>query len=250
MGEQDTRRELSCGRCNSIDRRDFMGVFGLSALGLAPALTQLSEAPPRWVPAEGPNKPTGEAKGIFPGRVVWMHDRNVAKWDGDAESGGWWEDKCTDPVLADRMLSNSLRLLTGVKSDPDAWAALFGHYNQTHGRGNAGYRPGEKVLVKLNMNCSSRRDRPSLGLYNTPQLTKALLRQLVKQAGVRESDIVVSDASRLTNDPIFTTCHTEFPNIGFEDRDGIQGRLKARPDKEDALHFGTPGTALLSTTPR
>jgi uncharacterized protein (DUF362 family) len=243
VGKQDACRKFPHGCRNSIDRRDFMGSFGLSALALSPALAKLSSGSDRWVPTEEPNQPVGEAKGIFPGRVVWIHDPGVSKWDGDTTGGGgWWEDKFTDPVLADQMLSRTLRLLTGMKSDGEAWEALFRHYNRTHGRGNVGYRPGEQVAVKLNMNCSSKRDRPSYGLYNTPQLTRALLRQLVRQACVRESDIVVSDASRWMNDTIFVPCHAEFPNIRFEDRDGMEGRFKAQPDKNVALHFGDPGT--------
>jgi uncharacterized protein (DUF362 family) len=217
-----------------------MGAFGLSALALAPAFAQAPSAPARWVPAEGPNQPVGEAKGIFPGRVVWIHDRDAAKWDGDTASGGWFEDKFTDPVLAEEMLSTSLRLLSGATSDREAWAALFRHYNRTHGRGNVGYRPGEKVVVKLNLNCSKRQSTPSSGLYNTPQVTKALLRQLVKKAGIPQTDIVACDASRLASDKILIPCRAEFPNIRFEDRDGADGRFKAQPDKNVALHFGDP----------
>jgi len=219
-----------------------MGAVGLSALALTPAVAQLDSVPARWTPAEKPNQPVGEAKGIFPGRVVWAHDPVVAKWDGDTETGGWWEDRFTEPALAAEMLNDTLRMLTGGKSGKDAWEALFRQYNVTHGRGNVGYRPGEKVTVKLNMNCSSQRERPSYGFYNTPQLTQALLRQLVTQAGVRESDIIACDASRWMNDTVYVPCHAEFPGIVFEDRHGIDGRRLARPDKNVALHFGDPNT--------
>ena len=242
MSERDARHKFPYSCRNVIDRRDFMGAVGLSALALTPALGQLESVPARWTPAEKSNQPVGEAKGIFPGRVVWVHDPNVAKWDGDTEGDGWWVDKFTDPALAAQMLSDTLRLLTGGKSEKEAWAALFRHYNVTHGRGNVGYRPGEKVAVKLNMNCSHQRDRISYGCYNTPQLSQALLRQLVTQAGVRESDIVVCDASRLMDDTIYVPCHAEFPGIGFEDRDGIEGRLTAVADRNVALHFGDPNT--------
>jgi len=242
MSGKDTRRRLPRNRRGVIDRRDFMGACGLSALALAPALTQLSPAPTRWAPAEKPNRPIGKARGIFPGRVVWVHEPGVAKWDGDTTAGSWWEDKFTDPILAEQMLQSMLRLLTGAKSDREAWAALFRHYNRTHGRGNVGYQPGEKVAVKLNMNCSDKRERPFFGLYNTPQLTLALLRQLVTQAGVQESDLAVCDASRWTNDTIFIPGHAEFPNVRFEDRHGTDGRCKAVPDKNVALYFGNPDT--------
>jgi uncharacterized protein (DUF362 family) len=195
-----------------------------------------------WTPVEGPNQPVGEAKGIFPGRVVWMHNPNVARWDGNPDRGSWLEDRFTDPVLADQMLSDALRHLTGAASDAAAWTALFEHYNSTHGRGNVGYRAGEKLVLKPNLNCSKRHDDPAPGLYNTPQLTRALLRQLVKHAGIEEQNIVVLDASRLASDTIFRACQEEFPGIRVEDRDGTEGRFQAQPDRDVALHFGDPET--------
>ena len=92
------------------------------------------------------------------------------------------------------------------------------------------------------MNSSKRQADPAQGLYNTPQLTLALLRQLVKQAHVRPEDIVVFDASRLANDTIFLPAHAEFPGMRFEDIDGGDGRFKVQPDKGVALHFGDPST--------
>ena len=48
------------------------------------------------------------------------------------------------------MVSTSLQGLTGKKSDKDAWDALFRHFNQTRGFGDAGYVPGEKIAIKCN----------------------------------------------------------------------------------------------------
>jgi len=202
-----------------------------------------SSPPGRWTPTEPPNQPLGHAKGIFPGRVVWIHDPEVAQWHGDPQRGAWFDDQFTDPVLADQMLRKALRALCGVKSDREAWAALFRHFNRTHGRGDTGYQPGEKVAIKLNLNCSGRRSPdPAHGLYNTPQVTLALLRQLVREGDVRPNDIVVYDASRFVNDTIYLPAHAEFPGIQFGDRDGGQGRFRVRPDKNVAIHFGDPRT--------
>jgi len=225
------------------------GMVGLAVLGVALTSAWAAErprsaapAPARWTPTEPPNQPMGQAKGVFPGRVVWIHNPKVATWDGNTAGGGWYEDRFTDPVLTEQMLIQALHKLTGAKSDAQAWEALFRHYNRTHGRGDVGYRPGETVVIKLNLNSAKREADPKQGLYNTPQLTRALLRQLVRQAGVRQADIVVYDASRFVNDTIFIPCHAEFPEIRFGDRDGGQGRFKIQPDKKTALHFGDPST--------
>lgn len=232
-------------------RRTFLrqaAATGVAALTLAGTnshgQTQGAEpaVPARWTPVEPPNQPIGRAQGIFPGRVVWAHDPQVARWDGGTANGAWFEDQATDPELADQMLTQSLRRLTGATIDADAWTALFQHFNQTHGRGGAGYRPGEQVTVKLNLNCCKRQAGPAQGLYNTPQLTLALLRQLVRQARVREADLVVCDASRFVPDSIFLPAHAEFPGIRFEDREGGEGRGKIAPDKQVAIHFGDPQT--------
>jgi len=240
-----------------MSRREFLksvlaaGTWGaLSSAVPVPALwtAHAASAAParaasaRWKPTERPNQPIGVAQGIFPGRVSWVHDPKSALWEGDPQSGGWFEDKFNDPALADAMLRRSVRLLCGAKTDAEAWAALFRHYNRRHGRGDAGYRPGEKVAVKLNMNCSSRHADSVQGLYNTPQVTKALLRQLVREAGVRQTDLVVYDASRFISDSVFLPIHAEFPGVRFEDREGGDGRFKVQPDKKAALHFGDPAT--------
>jgi hypothetical protein len=201
-----------------------------------------SSALPRWTPADPPNQPLGQPQGVFPGRVAWIHNPDVARWDGNPASGGWYEDKFTDPALAAQMLSQSLRRLTGADSDADAWTALFRHYNRTHGRGDVGYRPGERVAVKLNLNCCKRQADPAQGFFNTPQLTLALLRQLVQQARIRETDLVIFDGSRWASDVIFLPAHAEFPNIRVEDHEGSDGRFQIQPDKTAALHFGDPNT--------
>ena len=53
-----------------------------------------------------PNQPVGAAKGIFPGRVVWIHDPAVASWDGT--TGNWWDENVTSQAETDKMLKESL----------------------------------------------------------------------------------------------------------------------------------------------
>ncbi len=62
-----------------------------------------------------PNQPVGSAKGIFPGRVVWVHDPAVASWDGT--TGNWWDENVTSQPETDKMLNESLTTLTGEKTE-------------------------------------------------------------------------------------------------------------------------------------
>jgi hypothetical protein len=45
-----------------------------------------------------------------------------------------------------------VRDLTGRKNDKQAWDALFRSFNETRKLGNSGYRPGEKIAIKVNCN--------------------------------------------------------------------------------------------------
>ena len=241
-------------------RREFLkGTLAAGALRTLPSLAhppagrnagaaQPGAQPAQWSHAEPPNRSMGTARGIYPGRVVWVHDPGVASWDGDPQSGGWYEDRFVDAARAEAMLRETLRRVTGAKSDAAAWERLFEDHNRRHGRGDAGYQPGEKVVVKLNLNCCQRRVSPTQGYYNTPQLTQALFRQLVRQAGVRQEDLVVVDASRFVPDSIFDPCHAEFPGIRFEDRDGGEGRFRTLPDMDRAIAFANPDAPDLDTT--
>ena len=60
-----------------------------------------------WIP--DPHGPIGTAKGIFPGRVVWVRDPAATRWNG--VNGNWWDDYTgvgsntngTDQVVVDAM---------------------------------------------------------------------------------------------------------------------------------------------------
>jgi hypothetical protein len=116
-------------------------------------------------PTDEANSPMGVAKGIHPGRVVWVQDAKATSWDGT--TGHWWDDANTDQKVVHGMTSKMVQDLTGRKNDKQAWDALFRSFNETRKLGNSGYRPGEKIAIKINCN----QDRaPEWG---TPQVMPA-----------------------------------------------------------------------------
>ncbi len=236
------RRTLAAGACPGLPWA------GAVSLGSKAHGSPSSAAAGSWSPADPANQPKGTAIGIHPGRVVWVHDPGITTWDGDPEQGGWYEDRFVDADRAEAMLRETLRQVTGATRDAEAWKRLFQYNNRQRGRGDAGYQPGEKVVVKLNLNCCARRVSPTQGFYNTPQLTQALFRQLVEEAGVREEDLVAVDASRFVPDSIFDRCQAEFPGIRFEDRDGGEGRFRTLPDKQARIRFADPDHTDLDPT--
>jgi hypothetical protein len=227
---------------NRSDRREFFKILGGAAVApyvLRPADaatlgTGSAHAIPRdqFVPASDPaaNVPIGVAKGLHPGRVVWAHDPNATPWEGPGQ-GHWWESNHTDQDVVDNMMSGAIRRLTGKGSDREAWHALIQHFNQTHGNGNAGYRRGEKVTIKVNLvGCiagSSAVDRQSYDLVRgkdymnaSPQMIRALLSQLVHAAGVDQQDISVGDSLCLFPNQYYDPLHGEFPDVHYLDHDG------------------------------
>lgn len=185
---------------------------------------------------DAPNRPLGEGKGIHPGRVAWVHAPGVAAWDG--KTGLWSDPRWNSQEKADAMLREALVALTGEKTPRKAWKALFRDFNKTHGKGETGYRKGEKVAIKLNMN-NTLSYSDSEELNSSPYVTLALLRSLVRDGGVPQEDITLTEPSRWLTDNIFLRCKAEFPRVTYEDNVGKEGRSQCA-FYMDAMPF-TPG---------
>lgn len=171
-----------------------------------------------------PNAPVGIEHGIFPGRVVWAFDPEVAKWDGTEQY--WWDDKCTSQVEAEKMLSAVLKSLSGKSPESKAWDALFKNFNSEKRNIKSGYKDGQKIAVKINQN-NTKRHADTTGLNASPQLVYALIKSLTKEARVPQKDITIFDASRFISDNIFNKCHADFPEVNFVDNEGGNGRIKS-----------------------
>jgi hypothetical protein len=61
------------------------------------------------------NQPMGVAKGVFPGRVVWVHDPNAVNQDcvPDAAGHAWFLPENNRQTVIDGLVSTALRSLTG-----------------------------------------------------------------------------------------------------------------------------------------
>jgi hypothetical protein len=179
---------------------------------------------PVFVPTDSSNSPMGTARGINPGRVVWMWDPSAAKWNGT--SGNWWDDNSTKQTIVDSMLSNSLHALTGKSTDAASWDTLFRYFNIQHGKGNIGYHAGEKIAIKINLVQSSFPGGSGNICFVSPQLALSLLRQLVDVAGVKDSSITIYDTDRYVPDPVYTKCKTAYPGVHYMGWETLNGREK------------------------
>jgi len=212
--------------------------------GVAPA--------PDWFPADAPNTPIGQARGIFPGRVTWIRDARVARWDG--RNGRWWQEGNIDESALANMFSKSLQGLTGAKSDAQAWTKLFTHYNQTRRQENRGWRSGETIAIKVNLNNTLNYEDAGNNIDQSPQATRALLRQLTQAAGIPEENILVYDASvgwhvRALPDRLYNPLHAEFPKVRWMDGQGLKGR-EAADWVDGMITYSSPETNLGQMLPR
>ena len=171
-----------------------------------------------------PNSPLGVAKGMFPGRVAWGHNTKIASWDG--KTGFWWEDRFNNQEQTDNLLSQTLFSLTDIKNEKKSWDALFRYFNKTKRNVDSGYKPGEKVTIKINENNTGGHENTN-EINANPQLILSLLKSLVNEAGVPQENISLADPSRYITDNIFEKCHSAFPKIHYIDHVGGDGREKA-----------------------
>ena len=90
------RRAKEYFRKSSLVLAGLFMFFALISLTL-PFIMQLEQILAHIPPVV--NIPIGEAKGINPGRVVWVHDPAATSWDGI--NWYWWEDTNTNQAVVD-----------------------------------------------------------------------------------------------------------------------------------------------------
>ena len=197
-----------------------------------------------------PNLPLGVARGVQPGRVVWIHDPNATDWDGYNSTQPWYDDAHTDPAVVQKMVSRAIRGLAGESTEARAWDKLLRYFNQVRGKGDVGYVAGEKVAIKINntlcYNASTttfeKRSENRNRIDNSPQMIAALLGQLVNVVGVAQQDISIGDPGRIMPGFIYNRVHPQFPDVCYLASNGGLGRTAAEFSSVP-LYWSTPASA-------
>jgi sugar lactone lactonase YvrE len=208
------------------------------------------------------NQPIGEAKGVFPGRVVWVHDPTAVNQNCvvNAPGAAWYFPANNNQTVIDGMVSTALRSLTGKTDDRAAWTAIFQYHNAMLGKGAVGYTPGEKIFIKINATSAW------AGNFNTTDLTPnidpaspysfvtetsvgpvlTVLRHLVNVVGVAQSNIYVGDPLKHIYKHLYDVWHGEFPNVHYLDNSGHTnlGREAVVPSTTATIHYSDRGTIL------
>jgi len=181
-----------------------------------------------------PHGPVGEAKGVNPGRVVWVHDPNATDWEGPG-FGNWWESSHTNHAVVDEMMHRAIRELAGKPDNAEAWDAIFKNFNLTHHGQNINYQAGQKITIKVNfvgfhfdigtVNSTTYEIENWVDYMNTsPQMMLALLVQLIEVVGVSQSDISIGDSTAYFANQYYNVLHDVYPDVRYLDRAGNLGR--------------------------
>lgn len=210
-----------------IRQSRFVSAGALIALGLAVIITWSFQMFPlnssAYTFKDGPNQPIGQGRGVFPGRVSWVHDPNSTSFNF---SGNWWEDAYNNQSAINTMVSCAIKNVSGKTDDSAAWDEIFKNFNQRTGKGNVGYQPNEKIAIKINQNNTTGHSNTNQ-INASPQLVLSLLKSLMDSAGVSQSSITVFDSSRFITDNIYNKCHALYPNVIFVDNIGGDDRVKS-----------------------
>ncbi len=218
------------------------------AIWMSLSAVQEEKAGAAFTPSDPANSPIGVARGIYPGRVVWMYEPRAALWDG--KTGRWWDETNTDQNAVDYMVSKSLRTFTGEPNDAAAWDALFRHFNRTRGLGSVGYVKGEKIAIKINMNQDTGSTWSANAGMPSPQMLHAVVDQLINVVGASGGDITIYDAARYIGDPLYDKIRSNhdpnFQNVRFVCNTTRNGRIAAVHDQTNPIRFANssvPGNA-------
>jgi hypothetical protein len=209
-----------------------------------------------------PNQPMGLAKGIFPGRVVWVHDSSAVNQNcvANKKDHAWFMSENMNQPVVDKMVSTALQSISGTTSDSAAWRMIFQFHNNTRGKGAVNYVKGEKIFIKTNATSAwggefSNSDlsvtyNSYYGVSETSEATVlAVFKQLVNVVGVAQTDIYIGDPMKHIYKHLYDVWHTAYPNIHYLDNNySTLGREVAVPSTSAVITYSDKGTVLLTNS--
>jgi hypothetical protein len=203
--------------------------------------------------------------GVNPGRVVWV-------WNPDATNENclntfeskdyYFKPENTSRKEVSAMIRNGLMKLTGKNSVAESWDALFRYHNKAGKQLEKGYVKGEKIFIKVNQGTSrwlltqedkdkgyyypetfkptALRGSTNYGTTETnPYVALEILKELVHDAGISQSDIILGDPMTDIYGHLYDVLHSEFPDVVYVDKFSTRfGRTLTVPGQEERLFYG------------
>ncbi|MCA1744298.1 MAG: DUF362 domain-containing protein, partial [Bacteroidales bacterium] len=257
---QKFRRALRSSKYLAAGMFLFIGI-GIYFLILPFQSEPVFSSPLNAVPLEAGNQPMGVGKGIFPGRVIWVFDKDATNANcSNAFNDGYFLENNTNQEVVDEMLQEAILQISGETDLTEAWHEIFKFHNGERNKGAVGYTAGEKIFLKINRTSAwseninttdfSRKNNPYYAISETsPQLVTSVLRQLVNVVGVPQAYIYVGDPMKHIYNDDYTKWHGEFPGVNYFDyKYNSMGRQKVVASTTAVINFSDNGTVLKTGT--
>ena len=240
------------------------------AMAVMPSNNIYQTTETRMGPEDGPNRPIGEAKGIFPGRVVWVWnpDATNEKFEhNDFDTYDWFiSAHNNNEAVIGKMLRDGVLKLTGKQDVKEAWDAMFRFFNEKKKHENTGYAKGEQIFIKINQGqagwvLSAEDKEKGYALPHTlpkgqenrkvsmeptetgPYAVLELLRELVNEEGVAQSDIWLGDPMNPIYAHNYDVWSKEFPDIKYIDRNSTTyGRTLIKYSENPLVYYSDKTT--------
>lgn len=216
-------------------------------------------------PDDGPNQPFGTAKGIFPGRVVWVWnpDATNEKFEhNDLNAYSWFVDpENSNPQVIAKMFQNGLKKLTGKNTVAKSWDAMFRYFNGNKLGKEKPYTKGEKIFIKINQGQSrwllSQKDKDDgfaiprttatgqgrnavslIPAETSPWVVIELLKELVNEVGIDQADISIGDPMCPIWAHNYNVWSKEFPDVKYLDKFSTNyGRTLTKVTEEPLVYY-------------
>jgi len=199
----------------------------------------------KFGPDDGPNQPMGTAKGIYPGRVVWVWNPEATneKFEhNDFATYDWYfSAQNNNPEVIGKMFRDGILKLTGEKNSRKAWESVFRLFNSNKHNQKRGYEAGEKVFIKINQGQSrwvlvqkdkdngfylpktleaneQRRTSNFVPTEQGPYVVLEVLRELINDAGIPQENISIGDPMCPIWGHNYEVWAKEFPNVKYLDK--------------------------------
>ena len=196
-------------------------------------------------PDDGPNQPMGVAKGIYPGRVVWIWnpDATNEKFEhNDFATYDWYfSPQNNNPEVITKMYRDGMLKLTGERNPKKAWESVFRLFNSNKLNEKRGYKAGEKIFIKINQGQSRwvlvqkdndhgfylpktleasemRRTSNFVPTEQGPYVVLEVLRELINDAGIPQESISIGDPMCPIWGHNYEVWSKEFPNVKYLDK--------------------------------
>ncbi|HNW50182.1 MAG TPA: DUF362 domain-containing protein [Prolixibacteraceae bacterium] len=203
----------------------------------------------------GPNKPIGEAKGVVPGRVVWVHNPDATNENctNASQSDAYWLSENCSQTAVDQMFSAAIKKLTEKDSEAEAWDAIFRYFNLNHNKGDVGYKTDETIFIKVNAvtaysgatsNGGKQPSSVAIEYDTTPETILSMLRHLVNVVGVPQKNIYVGDPIADLWDHMYQYFHAEFPDINYVTSRTTANRYRLTASKVVGIDYSDRGKVM------